>query len=70
MNPPVRLCCGEVHFGTACRDGKVMCCLCFDRFEVSALALGPDGKPENVCVACAEAEAKVVQELKERGEIP
>jgi hypothetical protein len=43
--------------------------MCFDRFDVSALALGSDGKPENVCVACAEAEAKVMQEMKERGEI-
>lgn len=34
---PVRLCCFKRHWGAICPDGKVMCCLCFDRFEQSEL---------------------------------
>ena len=53
----VRLCCGQAHDGPTCPDGKVMCCLCFDRFEVSSLNVTEGGTPENVCKECAEMEA-------------
>lgn len=51
---PVRLCCFERHYGVQCPDGKVMCELCFDRFEVSDLNVTEDGNPENVCKPCHE----------------
>lgn len=53
----VRLCCGQSHDGPICPDGKVMCCLCFDRFEVAGLHITEDGTPEDVCKGCAEMEA-------------
>jgi hypothetical protein len=61
--PPVRLCCLKRHNGTVCPDGKVMCCLCFDRFSKEELNIGPDGRPENVCRVCAEEE-KNLKNLK------
>ena len=57
VDEPARLCCGKRHFGPVCPDGMVMCCLCFDRFEVSNLNVSEDGTPENVCKECAEMEA-------------
>lgn len=56
--PPVRLCCGERHSGPMCPDGKVMCCLCFDRFEVEDLSV-VEGVIENVCKECKVAEEHV-----------
>lgn len=54
---PVRLCCGQRHGGVTCPDGKVMCCHCFDRFEVADLHTYPgDDKPSNVCKPCAASE--------------
>lgn len=50
---PVRACCGQRHFGPQCPDGLVMCCLCFDRYPVAALATD-DGFAINVCMACHE----------------
>lgn len=52
---PVRLCCGQRHYGAQCPDGKVMCCLCFGRFPVEELNV-TDGSPEDVCVTCAANE--------------
>lgn len=57
--PPVRLCCGQRHYGPQCPDGKVMCCLCFERFEVSQLNICEDGRPEDVCKPCALAEREM-----------
>lgn len=54
--PPTRLCCGQKHYGVQCPDGKVMCCLCFDRFEVKDLTLTEDGTPEDVCKSCNRIE--------------
>lgn len=54
--PPVRLCCGQRHWGAQCPDGLVMCCLCFGRFPVSELNVIADGTPEDVCAGCAAAE--------------
>jgi hypothetical protein len=49
---PVRLCCGERHFGVQCPDGKVMCCVCFNRFPVTELSM-EGGKLQDVCKGCA-----------------
>ena len=57
QQPPVRLCCMERHYGPVCPDGKVMCCLCFERFEISELSETDDGVKQDVCVPCAKAEA-------------
>ena len=54
--PPVRLCCGQRHWGAQCPDGLVQCCLCFPRFPVSGLHVTGDGRPEDVCQGCAAAE--------------
>jgi len=53
---PVRLCCGQRHFGAVCLDGKVMCCLCFERVAQEDLNVTPDGQKEGVCKMCAEQE--------------
>lgn len=63
---PVRLCCGERHVGVICPDGKVMCCLCFERFPREQLNVR-DGHRENVCVPCAEQED---EELAKRNPKP
>ena len=49
---PVRLCCGQRHRGAVCPDGKVMCCICFERVSQDDLRVLPDGKKEDVCKAC------------------
>ena len=54
--PPVRLCCYQRHWGPICPDGKVMCCLCFGRFDQSELNVTADGQKEDVCKGCAEQE--------------
>lgn len=59
--PPVRLCCGERHYGVQCNDGKVMCCLCFDRFEVWELSVLPSGAPVDVCQPCAVSEEQALR---------
>jgi len=51
---PVRLCCGQRHWGAVCPDGKVMCCVCFERVSQDALCILPNGEKENVCKACDE----------------
>lgn len=51
VTPPVRLCCGQAHYGTICPDGLVMCCLCFNRFPVEELAVD-DGYFTDVCQLC------------------
>lgn len=57
----VRLCCGQEHSGVVCPDGKVMCCLCFLRFEIAELNVGDDGRKEDVCRKCAEEETKFIR---------
>ena len=54
--PPVRLCCGQRHWGPVCPDGKVMCQLCFERFWPAQLHVTADGQREDVCEDCAELE--------------
>lgn len=56
---PVRLCCGQRHYGVQCPDGKVMCCMCFRRFKVEDLNINElSKKPEDVCKECARREKK------------
>lgn len=59
--PPVRLCCGQRHFGPVCPDGLVMCCLCFARVEQDALHITSDGSKEDVCAACAIEEEEIIK---------
>lgn len=49
---PVRLCCGQRHWGAQCPDGKVMCCLCFGRFEVADLYSNDKGETWDICQTC------------------
>lgn len=56
FNAPVRLCCGQQHYGPSCNDGKVMCQLCFGRFDIADLNVTADGTPEDVCKKCHEEE--------------
>ena len=56
LQPPVRLCCGQRHFGAVCPDGKVMCCLCFERVSQDDLHVATNGQKEDVCKKCAEEE--------------
>jgi hypothetical protein len=38
-------------------DGRVQCCLCFGYFHLAGLHPIGDGMVEDVCLACAAAEA-------------
>ena len=60
---PVRLCCGERHDGVECKDGLVMCCLCFERFPIDELSM-KNGERWDVCMSCAAEEAgrRVIRE--------
>jgi len=62
--PPVRLCCHQRHWGAICPDGKVMCQLCYDRFELTDLHTDEGGTPEDVCKECAERERLFLESLK------
>lgn len=57
--PPVRMCCMRRHYGPICPDGKIMCCLCFDRVDASEAGV-IDGERVDVCQPCAAKEAVVV----------
>ena len=50
---PLRLCCGQRHFGPVCPDGLVMCCLCFERVPVEHLS-PVDLEDSGVMDVCAE----------------
>lgn len=63
MEIPVRPCCGQRHWTTQCPDGKVMCCLCFSRFEVEELHIDGDGQREDVCEPCARHETEVMENI-------
>ncbi len=55
--PPVRVCCGQKHSGPVCLDGRVMCCLCFERVEQQQLAIDPEDKKQwDICSTCYERE--------------
>ena len=59
--PPTRLCCGQKHWETQCTDGKVMCCLCFNRFEVSELSTNEKGITVDVCKECDKHEKEMMR---------
>lgn len=59
---PVRLCCGQPHWGVQCPDGKVMCCLCFSRFGPSDLYIDENGITWDVCRECQERERVIMEE--------
>ena len=59
--PPIRLCCGQRHYGVQCPDGMVMCCLCFGRFTVDQLNCTLEGIAEDVCCGCAEHEQAEIE---------
>lgn len=63
---PFRLCCGQQHIGVQCPDGKVMCCLCFDRFSYSDLSVNEDGDKTDVCLECRNWEQERLNK-RERG---
>ena len=63
MEIPVRLCCGQRHWTMQCPDGKVMCCLCFSRFDLDELHIDGDGQRENVCEPCHQRNVKIVENL-------
>ena len=49
---PIRLCCMQRHYGVVCPDGKVMCELCYDRFDQADLWMDEDGSRWDVCAEC------------------
>ena len=62
---PIRICCGQRHYGPVCPDGLVMCCICGNRVTKDRLALveegdgaAPDSAPiyEDVCRTCRRRE--------------
>lgn len=48
---PFRVCCGQQHYGATCPDGKVMCCVCFERFDKVDLMVEA-GVTYDVCKGC------------------
>lgn len=60
--PPVRSCCGQRHFGVTCLDGKTICCLCFDRFDMNSLSKDNDGDMTDVCILCRIKEEQQLAE--------
>ena len=56
--PPTRLCCGKKHWGVLCPDGKVMCQICFHRFDVADLWRDREGVWD-VCKTCGEHEEQI-----------
>lgn len=63
VEPPIRLCCFERHFGPVCPDGTVMCCLCFGKYEQDQLAMD-GGVKIDVCKDCYMNERKAVMQEK------
>jgi hypothetical protein len=62
---PIRVCCGQRHYGPVCPDGLVMCCICFKRLPKDRLALLEEGDGssaesapiyEDVCRTCRRRE--------------
>lgn len=61
---PFRVCCGRQHLGPVCPDGKVMCCICFDRVPQDQLAVDPeDGQRVDVCIPCRKWEVERLNAL-------
>lgn len=51
---PVRLCCGQRHWGCVCPDGRVMCCICFGRYETHELYVDSTGVTWDMCSGCGK----------------
>lgn len=66
---PKRLCCGQSHYGAVCPDGKVMCCLCFERVEQDMLSFA-DGQKMDVCQKCDDKEIKILEVMIATGDHP
>jgi hypothetical protein len=47
------------HWGSVCPDGKVMCCLCFDRFDIDDLSVDDEGQIQDVCKTCNMREGMI-----------
>lgn len=62
---PVRLCCGQRHFGVQCPDGLVMCCICFKRVTVDHLLQDPE-EPYKLDI-CDEHPEEVTNETRTDG---
>ncbi len=56
--PPARVCCGQRHYGAECPDGKVMCCICFERVTKDELAIDASGARIDMCQPCGEGEGE------------
>jgi alpha-tubulin suppressor-like RCC1 family protein len=55
--PPVRLCCGKRHTGVICPDGKVMCQICWHRFDQDGMYVDNQGDRWDVCEKCGREDA-------------
>lgn len=53
---PVRLCCGQRHWGAVCPDGKIMCQLCYNRFWPNELHIDENGQVWDICANCKAEE--------------
>jgi hypothetical protein len=51
---PVRLCCGQRHYGVVCPDDLVMCAVCFNRFNMDELFTDSTGDTWDICQDCGE----------------
>lgn len=60
--PPVRLCCGQRHYGVICPSGNVMCCLCFGSFSQDQLWVDAEGIRWDVCRECGPRSVVVAPE--------
>lgn len=51
---PVRICCGQRHWGAVCNDGLVMCSLCFNRFLKDELMRDTEDSQKrwDICLKC------------------
>ena len=63
---PIRLCCGQAHWGAVCPDGKVMCCICFEHVSQDDLNVLANGKKEDVCKSCAQKEKNATKQPRRR----
>lgn len=64
--PPARMCCGKKHWGAVCPDGKVMCCICFERFDIEELSRDENGERQDVCQSCKDKEDDRLRETEDR----
>lgn len=59
---PYRLCCGQQHTGPVCPDGKIMCCLCFERVERDQLHVDEKNQTWDICKTCQEGEVQAINQ--------